>query len=140
MIRHACYQDIDAIVRFCKRSHDQSPSYQGKAFDADHTRLNVEARVFHPYSLVLVNDDITGVLIASAATATFNTGLVVGNEFFDSGPDAAWFVRRYLKWAKSLGPISDISFSISFGGEAGEKMARLLNRLGMHQIGTLHRI
>lgn len=137
MIRHAGLDDIGACLDVCEKASEESENY-GK-FHRGIAERNLRVRILNPYSLVLINEKSDGVLIGLATPSTHTVQIRVSNEFLYAQSEGVALIRAYLRWAKEWGD-ADINFCVSFGGEKGERASRLLKKLGLTEIGKLHRV
>lgn len=137
MIRHATYADMDACLDVFEKASDLSGYYSD--FDRDIASQNLAIRIMNPYSLVLVNDRLDGVLVGLATPSIHTRKTKVCNEFLYADSEGESFIRKYLQWAKGWGD-AEINFATSFGGKKGRRAERLLERLGFVETGKQFRV
>lgn len=138
MIRHATLKDLDQCVEICVIARDKSDNYS--SFNVDVVRQNLLMRMLNPYSLVLVNSNMDGLLVAVASPSFYFDGYRTGNEFLFADSEGANFVRRYLRWAKNWPGEVEINFCTSFGGADGERAEALVQKMGLREIGKQYRV
>jgi len=138
LIRHATFADIDACVDVFEKANSLSENYS--SFDRDICGASLKVRLFNPYSLVLVNEKLDGVVVGVASPCIYAKSMKVGNEFLYAESEGLALVRGYLRWARGWGEDADIMLATSFGGALGERAERLFSLLGAQPIGTQFKV
>lgn len=138
MIRHAAYTDIDQCVDLIRKANTASDNYQ-RPFNADRVKQDLMVRVMNPYSLILVNDDVSGLLVAFAIESYF-FGYKTANEFFYAEKDGLALIREYKRWAMQWGDNTIVDISLSFGGVRGQRAQKVFEREGFEVVGPQMRL
>lgn len=130
---HASFDDIESILDLCQEAHDLSPHYQSIPSNRDKARQYLEQMILNPMMLVAYNDD--GVLIGLASDEWWRDGLAVTSLFFYARKNGRALLKEYINWANRFPGYKTINLGVTFGGKAGERTAKLYERLGFERTG-----
>lgn len=143
LIRDARPQDCGAIFALCVEAHAATP-YGHIPMNEILVRKSIAYHVGSPSQfcqVVEVDGRIEGVLIGSVfdndfgARAASDRITYVREKARGAG---GLLIRRFIRWAEKRPHIQIIGQSVSSGGSSARRTGRMLERLGLENVGSIH--
>ena len=137
-IRVATHVDIPNIVTFLKKYHENGSNLSDIPFCKDTMFSSVSyyiATSRHVVFLNKVDDEITGVLMASVEPFMFNAKRRWATDLvFVADKGGAWLLKRFISWAKAQ-KVDRIFMAVSTGLSIAD---RLYQSVGMTRTGGMY--